>query len=372
MSEDLPQRPPEQPDAEKHSDQVEGQQPGHIEVAYQGEDEAQAEGLAQSPEAVGETALDAVSESTNTSTGKDEKETSNSISTDSESDGTAPDESTRWDLQKAETLGAVLNGHKVRSLRNDGKPATFNDRAEEYNRQSAEIASDDRPSRGMRSTKEILNKALAVAQEYKDRDEEVPESVANAVSEAQTNYEESVTQANEFRTREIEGRKSSLDATAMAILSPYQHLYDLDPGTFARMPTEEFMAVAKEFDRLGSEIWGGTDCLSELEKASNLIKEGLEKGFLVDRGELEDLQRALSYGLPIKTEKQYIEEVRDRFEAARDYAFDKSDKQVMETFGALIEEFTEKAKAKLDDAEKKRQAIIDRYTPQDSPTSEAA
>jgi hypothetical protein len=299
-----------QADGERQPDQTEGEQPGRIEVAYEGGD-SQIGGPPAS-ESTGEErpGSDALG---GAETGHAEaEETTQLDSVDHDEDN--PDESKLWDHDKTETISAAI---RTDGVDNDDFKVAIRDRDREKQ------SSDRRFSENARMG--IFQKG-----------------------------------AEERRTAEREGIKRKAQDRIDSITAPYEDLYDTNPDAFANMPTKEFIEVAQPLAEAAREVEFYKDGLSDLEFYKDKIGKGLDSRQPVDYGFMRDCVSAATVFLPLPKE-QTSERLKDIFEES----FDKTPRQTMQAYQDLVNKYLGMLENGKSTAEKLRQEILDSHRPHD-------
>jgi hypothetical protein len=248
-----------------------------------------------------------------------------------------------WDPVKAETMASVLK-----------EEGSFDHVIEDHELAKHRVEQGGPPNRprlkdieSLVDAQEDVNRFAGPPPEKQARALEKAEATLRGVDEANANY--------------LSDSAENIETTVGTVLSPFEELYDTNPTLFAKMPTEEFMEIAKNLNHISREADSLGVLVDRMQSFETKIAKGLEKAQPLSGDDREVLIATVANGTGMSQDKKNMAELGDKFDAAALPSFEKSPRQVLESYKALVGEYQAQIKARKAEADEKRQAFLDKY-----------
>ncbi|MGH7156909.1 MAG: hypothetical protein ACREGG_02260 [Candidatus Saccharimonadales bacterium] len=307
-------------------------------------------------------------------------------------DGSPTTEDTRWDEDKARTVGMAAKASDMlhgedRLINEPLENLPLDSRAfdnERLNREreamrelneSPEALEREVRNRGVGGTLQWTKERIA---ELQAEGKEIPEDLSQQLQETQSAHDEYAERVRTNANYYVEDREREREQVIEKLTSPFEELYDLNPELFAQMPTPEFIEVYKEQRDIDEKIGRREKCLGELVEAETALKAMLENRELItwddkdpDRPQdiyhsippdLRDIIYGVSGGIREDYTDDKIVEVLRKYESEfRDNNFGKSPQQIMEGYIRLTNEYLDQIRSLLAETESRKKEFMAKY-----------
>jgi hypothetical protein len=227
-------------------------------------------------------------------------------------------EDTRWDINKAETVGRATYQDAKSKRRYDSDPFDFF---------PIELPSipDEKP------------KGYHEAQEWRDTKEKI----------------------ERLQTKGREGN------TMIAELQqPYEKLYDLDPQRFSQTSLSEFMSLAQEFSGLEWRLSEAQEMVDDMKDLSSLLEKHVEQKRRFDGDFWRYLINTVKYNKGFPEEESVFLTQEEIYDIVRD--FDNSPRQVIQKYKQIVERFIPVAETYLEQKKKDYEEFLAKHGLSDS------
>ena len=289
----------------------------------------------------------------------------------------ADTEDTRWNEDKARTVGMATR--EAGYSRGEHDPFDDTKSLEWARGRLSMMDSDEQITWGgdVQDKAQKLEKQKQVVENYKARGEEVPEDQQHWLEHDQVEYDQAKTRERERLGEDLEDETGEREEAIAKLERPFEELYDLAPDTFANMPTSEFMEVTREFTSLEKKLKLENRSLWTAEQISTVLKEHLEKkqGLHWDSHlrrnsfysgnvavMVDEIQDALRIGGVTSEEYERIaQEVEDKYKAVFAGSFDKTPKQIVESALELTDGYAQQIAGKVQEALRQKQEFLKKH-----------
>jgi hypothetical protein len=159
---------------------------------------------------------------------------------------------------------------------------------------------------------------------------------------------------------EIRQRRAEESNTRIAELQqPYERFYDLDPQRFSQMPLPEFMSLSQEFSGLELRLSKAQEIINNMKDLSSLLEKHLVQKRRFDGDFLRYLIDIVKYfnGFPeresiFSTQKEIYSIIRD---------FDNSPRQIIEKYKQIVERFIPAAEMYLESRKREYEEFLTKH-----------
>lgn len=288
--------------------------------------------------------------------------------------------STQWDEAKASTVGMATR--EAGYSRDVHDP--FQNKHLEWARGRMSMMDSDAQITWGGDVQEKARNTEALRQrveDYKERDEEVPEYTKRTLEHAEAELDQAKTKERKELEESLKDDTSEREEAIAKLERPFEELYDLAPETFANMPTSEFMEVTKQLITLKRKLNYENQGLHTAQHISEELRESfLERrrglrwdstgsigGSSIYKGDvsavIEEIQDALL--MPgFKDNEEYdriTHEVDDKYRAVFEGSFDKTPRQIVEGVIELTDGYAQQIAGKVQEALRQKNEFLKKY-----------
>jgi len=267
----------------------------------------------------------------------------------SEPDEPAPEDDTRWDHDKAETLATALKDSGI-----------YDERMNQRKERIDYVNSDEFIENNTRKERENLEVAEDRVQNETPGTNRM-DYWSGKRDETKNELDEAVTGARESGEKSLANQLENINEEFKNELTPYEELYDLNSDHFANMPTGEFMKIAEQYRGIGTELSNKEYYRDNSIKADENIKEIYARKESVNWRGAQEVADSMSGALSANSELH--KEIRDKYMATIEDDFDKSPRQIMDAILDLDKEYLAQVNASIASTQKEKEDFLNQFRP---------